>query len=120
MDDLALYKAFSAWYSSCKVARGECIHTIAHIWRWFDYFCVSIVVLDASGRSRGYGFVRFTEEYEQQQALLQMQNYTGLGGKPIRVSLATPKTSVTVLRLLLFTEAKIVGQWMIFNTFLNL
>lgn len=71
VDDLALYKAFSAWYSSCKVAR---------------------VVLDASGRSRGYGFVRFTEEYEQQQALLQMQNYTGLGGKPIRVSLATPKT----------------------------
>lgn len=70
VDDLALYKAFATWYPSCKVAR---------------------VVLDASGRSRGYGFVRFTEEYEQQQALLQMQNYTGLGGKPIRVSLATPK-----------------------------
>jgi len=71
VDDLALYKAFSIWYPSCKVAR---------------------VVLDATGRSRGYGFVRFTEEYEQQQALQQMQNYTGLGGKPIRVSLATPKT----------------------------
>ncbi|GAB6033337.1 tRNA selenocysteine 1-associated protein 1 [Chamberlinius hualienensis] len=71
VDDLGLYKAFSSWYPSCRVAR---------------------VVLDANGRSRGYGFVRFADEYEQQQALIHMQNYSGVGGKPIRVSLATPKS----------------------------
>lgn len=74
VDDLSLYKAFSSWYPSCKVAR---------------------VVLDNTGRSRGYGFVRFSEETEQRHALIQMQNFSGLGSKPIRVSLATPKNRPT-------------------------
>jgi len=70
VDDLALYKAFGSRYPSVRAAK---------------------VVLDATGRSRGFGFIRFSDEYEQQQALLQMQGYTGLGGKPLRVSPATQK-----------------------------
>jgi len=40
---------------------------------------------------RGYGFVRFSDETEQKRALSEMQGARGLGGKAIRVSVATPK-----------------------------
>lgn len=50
-----------------------------------------IVVLDNDGKSRGYGFVRFKDETDQQRALIDMQHFTGLGKKPIKVSMATPK-----------------------------
>lgn len=40
---------------------------------------------------RGYGFVRFSNEIEQKKALSEMQGARGLGLKPIRVSVATPK-----------------------------
>jgi len=48
-------------------------------------------VLDNTGKSRGYGFVRFTNEADQQRALIEMQGYSGINGKPLRISLATPK-----------------------------
>ena len=49
------------------------------------------VVTDGSGRSKGYGFIRFTEENDQQRALIEMQHFPGISRRPIRVSLATPK-----------------------------
>lgn len=52
---------------------------------------ISSVVLDSAGRSRGYGFVRFTNETDQQRALIEMQGFSGTNGKPLRISLATPK-----------------------------
>lgn len=70
VDDLELYKTFASRFPSVRIAK---------------------VVLDASGRSKGFGFIRFADEYEQQQALIQMQGYTGLGSKPLRVSPATQK-----------------------------
>lgn len=72
VDDLALYNYFISRYKSCKAAK---------------------VVLDSSGKSRGYGFVRFGEESEQKGALSDMHSSTGLGKKPIRVSMATPKSA---------------------------
>lgn len=50
-----------------------------------------IAVVMNNGKSRGYGFVRFASEADQDRALIEMQNYSGLGYKPIRVSLAIPK-----------------------------
>lgn len=47
---------------------------------------------DESGFSRGYGFVRFSDEVEMKRALIEMQGAQGLGSKPIRVSIATPKS----------------------------
>ncbi|GMM30872.1 Ngr1 protein [Martiniozyma asiatica (nom. inval.)] len=44
----------------------------------------------ASGSSRCFGFVRFTDEHERQAALVEM-NGKWLGGRQIRVALATPK-----------------------------
>lgn len=70
VDDYILYYAFSKRYRSCRSAK---------------------VVLEGNGRSKGYGFVRFSEETDQQRALIEMQHMTGLGRRPIRVSLATPK-----------------------------
>lgn len=40
---------------------------------------------------RGYGFVRFTDEMEHRQAMIDMQGAVGCGSKPLRVSAATPK-----------------------------
>ncbi|KAJ1679221.1 hypothetical protein EV182_002489 [Spiromyces aspiralis] len=50
------------------------------------------VVTDAStGMSRGYGFVRFGDETEQRRAIVEMQGHY-CGARPMRISLATPKT----------------------------
>ncbi|XP_070555821.1 tRNA selenocysteine 1-associated protein 1-like isoform X2 [Ptychodera flava] len=70
VEDHALHEFFAQRYLSCKAAK---------------------VVLDGSGNSRGYGFVRFSTEEEQQRAQVEMDNMVGLGGKPIRVARATPK-----------------------------
>jgi RNA recognition motif-containing protein len=43
-----------------------------------------------TGMTRGYGFVRFAEQMDQQRALLEMQGYF-VGSRAIRVSVATPK-----------------------------
>ena len=44
-----------------------------------------------TGQSRGYGFVRFGEESDQQRALVEMQGVY-CGNRPMRISTATPKT----------------------------
>ncbi|XP_065280879.1 tRNA selenocysteine 1-associated protein 1-like [Dermacentor albipictus] len=72
VDDLNLYTAFHSRFPSVKAAK---------------------VVLDESGKSRGYGFVRFGNQEEHQQALEVMNGFEGLGGKALRVSSATPKRS---------------------------
>jgi len=49
------------------------------------------IMWEDHGFSRGYGFVRFSDENEMKRALVEMQGASGLGSKPIRVSVATPK-----------------------------
>jgi hypothetical protein len=44
-----------------------------------------------TGQSRGYGFVRFSDEQDQQRALVEMQGVY-CGNRPMRISTATPKT----------------------------
>ena len=46
----------------------------------------SPVILNERGLSRGYGFIRFNNEVEQQTAMTSMNGISGLGGKPIKVS----------------------------------
>lgn len=48
-------------------------------------------MLDEGGGSKGFGFIRFGNETEQQTALTTMQGIAGLGGKPIKVSIAVQK-----------------------------
>ena len=50
------------------------------------------MVLDESGFSKGYGFVRFGSEAEQQHALSSMSGEMGLGSKPIKTSMANQKS----------------------------
>lgn len=76
VDDLQLFKFFSNRFQSIKSAK---------------------VVLDQSGFSKGYGFIRFGNEEEQQTALTSMQGVAGLGAKPIKVSLAIPKAKQAAL-----------------------
>ncbi|XP_063700787.1 tRNA selenocysteine 1-associated protein 1 [Culicoides brevitarsis] len=70
VDDYNLYRVFSAKYTSIKTAK---------------------VILDNSGFSKGYGFVKFGIEDEQQDALYKMNGYIGLGSKPLRICNAVPK-----------------------------
>jgi len=73
VDDYALYNAFASRYPSCHGAK--------------------VVFNEMTGDSRGYGFVRFSDETEQKQAIIEMQN-VDLNGKRINVSLAIPRKSV--------------------------
>lgn len=50
-----------------------------------------LVILDSSGYTKGYGFVRFGNEEEQRNALYAMNGYTGLGTKPLKICTAVPK-----------------------------
>lgn len=70
VDDYSLYRAFSNKYSSIKTAK---------------------VILDSSGFSKGYGFVRFGVEEEQKSALFLMNGFVGLGSKPLKICNAVPK-----------------------------
>lgn len=49
------------------------------------------MILDSSGYTKGYGFVRFGSEDEQRNALYAMNGYTGLGSKPLKICTAVPK-----------------------------
>lgn len=72
VDDGMLYEFFLKRYVSCRGAK---------------------VVLDQQGNSRGCGFVKFMDENEQKRVLKECQGSLGLGGKPLRLSLAVTKAS---------------------------
>ncbi|KAI9207629.1 uncharacterized protein BJ171DRAFT_278644 [Polychytrium aggregatum] len=69
--DLLLLQTFQNRYTSTRSAK--------------------VVTDPLTGMSRGYGFVRFGEEADQQRSLQEMQGQV-IGSRPIRISLATPKT----------------------------
>ncbi|KAI9903729.1 hypothetical protein N3K66_000258 [Trichothecium roseum] len=70
VNEYVLVSLFQARFPSCKSAK---------------------IMTDAmSGQSRGYGFVRFSDENDQQRALLEMQGVY-CGNRPMRISTATPK-----------------------------
>ncbi|KAF2006518.1 RNA-binding domain-containing protein [Amniculicola lignicola CBS 123094] len=70
VNEVGLVQLFQHKYPTCKSAK--------------------IMSDPISGLSRGYGFVRFTSEEEQQRALHEMQGVY-CGNRPMRISTATPK-----------------------------
>ncbi|XP_027132442.1 tRNA selenocysteine 1-associated protein 1 isoform X5 [Larimichthys crocea] len=70
VDDGMLYEFFYNRYPSCRGGK---------------------VVLDSMGNSKGCGFVQFPDERLQKRALEECQGAVGLGGKPLRLSLAANK-----------------------------
>ncbi|XP_063986095.1 tRNA selenocysteine 1-associated protein 1 [Diachasmimorpha longicaudata] len=70
VDDYSLYRAFAAKYNSIRTAK---------------------VILDSSGFSKGYGFVRFANEEEQKSSLVTMNGYRGLGTKALKICNAVPR-----------------------------
>ncbi|KAJ0003563.1 hypothetical protein NQD34_008661 [Periophthalmus magnuspinnatus] len=67
VDDGMLYEFFYNRYPQCRGGK---------------------VVLDHLGNSKGCGFVQFPDERLQKRALDECQGAVGLGGKPLRLSLA--------------------------------
>ncbi|KAI1810987.1 RNA-binding domain-containing protein [Poronia punctata] len=70
VNEFVLVALFQARFPSCKSAK--------------------IMTDQQTGQSRGYGFVRFANEEDQQRALTEMQGVY-CGNRPMRVSAATPK-----------------------------
>jgi len=70
VNEFVLVALFQARFPSCKSAK--------------------IMTDQQTGQSRGYGFVRFADEQDQQRALVEMQGVY-CGNRPMRVSPATPK-----------------------------
>ncbi|KAI1336957.1 hypothetical protein F5Y15DRAFT_192082 [Xylariaceae sp. FL0016] len=70
VNEFVLVALFQSRFPSCKSAK--------------------IMTDQQTGQSRGYGFVRFSEEHDQQRALVEMQGVY-CGNRPMRVSPATPK-----------------------------
>lgn len=70
VDDYNLYRSFASKYNTIKTAK---------------------VILDSSGFSKGYGFVRFGSEDEQKNSLTAMNGYVGLGTKALKICNAVPK-----------------------------
>ncbi|XP_008330080.1 tRNA selenocysteine 1-associated protein 1 isoform X2 [Cynoglossus semilaevis] len=70
VDDGMLYEFFYNRYPTCRGGK---------------------VVLDSMGNSKGCGFVQFPDERLQKRALDECQGAVGLGGKPLRLSLAANK-----------------------------
>ncbi|KAF2857127.1 RNA-binding domain-containing protein [Piedraia hortae CBS 480.64] len=73
--EYVLNSVFAAKYPSCK--------------------SVKIMTDPLRGTSRGYGFVRFADEADQQKALREMQGVY-CGNRPMRISTATPKNKSMV------------------------
>lgn len=57
----------------------------------FFFFDIFLVILDNSGFSKGYGFVRFGSEDEMKDSLVSMNGYIGLGTKALKICNAVPK-----------------------------
>ncbi len=71
VNEFVLVSLFQSRFPSCKSAK---------------------IMTDAmTGQSRGYGFVRFSEQSDQERALIEMQGVY-CGNRPMRISTATPKT----------------------------
>ncbi|KAI1819835.1 RNA-binding domain-containing protein [Xylaria intraflava] len=70
VNEFVLVALFQGRFPSCKSAK--------------------IMTDQQTGQSRGYGFVRFSSEDDQQRALTEMQGVY-CGNRPMRVSPATPK-----------------------------
>lgn len=70
VNEYVLVSLFQSRFPSCKSAK--------------------IMTDPISGMSRGYGFVRFADEADQQRALTEMQGVY-CGNRPMRISTATPK-----------------------------
>jgi RNA recognition motif-containing protein len=78
VNEFVLVSLFQSRFPSCKSAK---------------------IMTDAmTGQSRGYGFVRFAEESDQQRALVEMQGVY-CGNRPMRISTATPKTRFVISRV---------------------
>ncbi|MBA0775701.1 hypothetical protein Gotri_010816 [Gossypium trilobum] len=70
--DSLLHETFASKYPSVKAAR--------------------VVIVANTGRSKGYGFVRFGDETERSQAMNEM-NGVYCSSRPMRIGAATPRKS---------------------------
>ncbi|KAJ3123845.1 hypothetical protein HK098_001590 [Nowakowskiella sp. JEL0407] len=61
--------------------------------RYMSIRSAKVVTDPSTGMSRGYGFVRFGDESEQQRAMTEMQGQY-CGSRAMRISVATPKNKL--------------------------
>lgn len=91
-----LFSFFKNYFPSVKGAKVGA-RTVSYICQYFGTtsqtfvpFSLQVISDPATGRSKGYGFVRFGSEAERDRALADM-NGVYISTRPIRVSIATAK-----------------------------
>lgn len=75
VDDNSLMAAFQSRYASIRSAK--------------------VMIDPITGYSRGFGFIRFMDENDQQRSLEEMQGVY-IGSRPVRVSVARPRAKFDV------------------------
>jgi hypothetical protein len=65
---------------------------IKHSWQCYGRVLPQVITDPLTGRSKGYGFVRFGNEAERDRSLTEMSGHI-INSRPIRVSVATAKKS---------------------------
>lgn len=110
---LRLTRSFLLFTVTCALSEWSSFQLCGGSVSNVDMSLLLAVVLDSNGKSRGYGFVRFATETDQQSALIEMQGYTRVNRKPLRISLATPKRLVSSIAL---SSMKHLPPWSLMNS----
>ena len=57
----------------------------------FNSIKIAKVQIDTRDPRESYGFVSFTDQDDQRDAMIQMNGFMGMGEQPLKVSKVTPK-----------------------------
>jgi RNA recognition motif-containing protein len=84
---------FSLFVGDLSASTTEA-HLLAFFQKSFPHAVKTVRVMTdpVSGKSRCFGFVRFTDDALRQRALVELQG-SWFGGRPLRLALATPRTN---------------------------
>ena len=83
---------YSIFVSDLNPEVNECVLVSLFAARFPSCKSAQIMTYLVTGMSKGYGFVRFADEPDQQRALTEMQGVY-CGNRPMRISTATPNKS---------------------------
>jgi RNA recognition motif-containing protein len=87
-----LQKSFTTRYDSIKAVKSRSILRPLILCVLARLFVPTVV---QEGTGKLYGFIRFTDQNDQREAVIHMNGFRGLGEKPIKVSVAVPKAGLS-------------------------
>ena len=89
-----------------------CMPVVHALISYIDAVYLQVITDPLTGRSKGYGFVRFGNEAERDRSLTEMSGHV-INSRPIRVSIATAKKSQTAALVSIFCFEYIISRSML-------